>query len=249
MNRFSKIISISIFLCFLCCIFTAIAGAESPAAPPVEKNQSMQPGNMPPFTNGVPPDFTNDTAFQEQMLKDLTSKGVDTTDLKAAFAGGDQEKIRSVMEGLRDRFPQPSVNGTPGKEGMPQGPENLGNETAFQDRMVKDLESKGVDTTGLKAAIASGDQEKIRTLMDGLRDSLPRPYMNGTPGKEGMPRGNEGPMERPAGKPEPGNNGPKDQPADKPAAGAEQTQSPLSPLTILAGLGSAGLAIVSYKRQ
>ena len=172
------------------------------------------------------------------MVKDLESRGVDTTDLKAAIASGDQAKIHSVMDGLKDKMPQPPVrNGT------------SANDTAFEERMVKDLESQGVDTTELKAAIASGDQEKIRSVMEGLKDKMPRPSMNGTPGNEGKPQGNDAPQQKPADKQAPAESNSGEKPSETTGPQPTQTQSPLSPLTIIAGIGAAGLAVVSLKRQ
>ena len=238
MKYFSKIISLCILFCLICCVVPALAGAESSAAQPVVKNQTSQPGAIPPGNNDVPPKFGNDTAFQERMVKDLESRGIDTTELKAAIATGDKAKINSVMEGLKDKMPQPPMmNGT------------SANNTAFEERMVKDLESQGVDTTELKAAIASGDQTKIRSVMDGLRDKMPRPSMNGTPGKEAAPQGNNAPQQKPGEKQTPAESKSVEKPAETSVPQPTQTKSPLSPLTIIAGIGAAGLAIVSLKRQ
>ncbi|MFH0967609.1 MAG: hypothetical protein V1862_07995 [Methanobacteriota archaeon] len=195
---------------------------------------------MPSGNAGTPPDIASDTTFQEQMVKDLESQGVDTTELKAAIASKDSEKVRSIMDGLRDKLPRPSMNGTAGQDG--HGPQDIANNSAFQEQMVKDLESKGIDTTELKAAIASKDPEKIRGVMDGLMDKLPRPAMNGTQGKDGKPQGNNGLQEK-------SGDTTSGQPQQTQQAQPTQTKSPLSPLTILAGIGAAGLAIVSLQRR
>ena len=130
-------------------------------------------------------------------------------------------------------------------------------DAAFQERMITDLESKGVDTTELKAAFAGGDPEKIRSVMDGLRDKLPRPDMNGTPGKDGIPPAHERPEGMPEGKPALDTDGAREHPADvaspsQPSSSGQpepaKTQSPLSFLTILAGIGAAGLAAACLKR-
>lgn len=166
------------------------------------------------------------------------------------------------VSGWADTALNPSdVNQTHDQVSVPPGPmDNAPDgapDAAFQERMIQDLESKGVDTTELKAAFAGGDPEKIRSVMDGLRDKLPRPDMNGTPGKDGVPPAHEQRQGRPEGKPAPGTDGAMERPADaaspsqSPSSGQpepSQTQSPLSPLTILAGIGAAGLAAVCLKR-
>lgn len=251
MKSFTKIISICFFFCIVCCFLSSIAGAAA-AAQPGEKNQSMDSGPMPPCPNGAAPDLGNDTASQEQMIKDLESKGLNTTDLKAAFASGDREQVHTVMEGIRDKLPQPPMNGTPGKYGRSAtgsgNPRYFGNDTAFQERMVKDLEAQGVDTTELKAAIANGNHEQIHAVMEGFRDNLPLPSINGTPDKDGLSQAHEGSKNKPSYKPASESKTSEEPPQARNAEPTE-TKSPLSPLTILAGISAAGLAIVSLKRQ
>jgi hypothetical protein len=239
-----KPVSVTLLLCIILllifCFVTAIIGAESVAVDPVAKNSNMQPAGMPPGPLGAPPDFANDTAFQERMVQSLESQGVDTTELKGAIASGNQDKIRAVMDSIRDKMPQPPMNGTPGSDGP--GSHDFANDSAFLERMVQDLESRGVDTTELKAAIASGNQEKIRAVMDSIRDRMPQPPMNGTPGREGIPPGSAESQGSPAGK---SSVQPEQTQEPQPAA----TRSPLSPLTVLAGLGAAGTALVSMKKR
>ena len=161
-----------------------------------------------------------------------------------------------------DTVVQPAdVNRTQDHAPVPPGPmagaPDGAPDAAFQDRIIQDLESKGVDTTELKAAFEGGDPEKIRSVLDGLKDKLPQPDLNGTPGKDGIPPAHGGPKGRPEGKSAPGTDGTVDRPADaaspsqSPSSGqpeSTKTQSPLSPLTILTGIGAAGLAAVCLKR-
>ena len=246
MKYFSKIISLCILLSMICCFVPVITGAESPGAQSVDKSKEIQPGTVPPDNNGNPPDFVTDLSFQERMVKDLESQGVDTAGLKAAIASGDKEKIRAVMDALKDKFPRQSMNGQPGDGG--HGPQDFANNTTFQEQIVNRLESKGVDTTELKAALASGDQGKIRTVMEGLRDKLPQPFMNGTSGNAGMPQGNDRPQEKLPGK-QASEPNPAGQPQQTQQAQPAQTQSPLSPLTVLAGIGIVGFAVISLRRE
>ncbi len=139
-------------------------------------------------------------------------------------------------------------NGTPGSGGQPP---DFANNSVFKEKFLSDLSAKGVDTTELRTAIENGDKEKIRQLMDSFRDKMPAGPQNGTPGAR--PDGNE-PGRDKGDSDMPGDNG-KAPSKDGSFASetsepvASPTKSPLSPLTILAGLGVAGLAICIHKRE
>ena len=139
-------------------------------------------------------------------------------------------------------------NGTPGSGGHPP---DFANNSELKEKLLSDLSAKGVDTTELRTAIENGDKEKIRQLMDSFRDKMPAAPQNGTPGAR--PDGNEQGRDKGASD-MPGDNG-KTPSKDAILASetsepvASPTKSPLSPLTILAGLGVAGLAICIHKRE
>jgi hypothetical protein len=181
-------------------------------------------------------DIINNTELRERMLNDLELKGVNTSEIKAAIANGDRDKVRSLMESYRDSFPKPDKNGTPGNMGTPP---DFVNNTEFQNKMISDLETAGVNTSEIKAAIASGDQAKVRSLMESHRGKMPGPR-NGTPGDGGMGPGmGPGPQGQP---------GLQSQPQEQATPMPTPTQSPISPLTILAGIGAAGCVTFLNKR-
>lgn len=143
-----------------------------------------------------------------------------------------------------------SPNGTPGQQ---DGHPDFSNNTEFRDRMLKDFESKGVDVSALKAAIESGDRDKIRVEMDTIRDKLPAGTFNQTPGRDGpMDRDmmNNTPRDKPMGE-GPGKSKPDTgvQSSQQSKPTATPTKSPLSPLTILTALGIAGMAVVTLQRR
>lgn len=144
-----------------------------------------------------------------------------------------------------------SQNGTSGEMGHPP---DFTNNSQFRENLLSDLESKGIDTTELRAAMESGDQEKIRQLMDSFRDKLPDRPQNGTSGS-----GFDGKEQR-------GNLSTQGSHTDK-VSGVSgtaptsiqsvkqsqpvptPTKSPLSPIAIILGIGIAGLAFASIKRN
>jgi hypothetical protein len=223
---------ILVFLCLVFCITAVVSAIVDPAMQPPGNNSSMHPGGMLLQNGENPMDIINNTELRDRMLNDLELKGVNTSEIKAAIANGDRAKVRSLMESYRDSFPKPDKNGTPGNGGTPP---DFVNNTEFQNKMISDLDSAGVNTSEIKAAIASGDQEKVRSLMESYRDKMPGPR-NGTPGDGRMGPG-------PQGQP-----GSQSQQQEQSTPMPTPTQSPISPLTILAGIGAAGCATLLLKR-
>jgi|GEM_PF-4776179 len=237
-----KILGMLVFLCLVFCITSVVSAIQDPAIQLPGNDSSMQPGGMPPSNGGNPMDILNNTDLRDRMLNNLESRGVNTSEIKAAIANGDQEKVRSLMESYRNSFPRPDNNTVPRNGGAPP---DFANNSEFQNKMISDLESAGIDTSEIKAAIASGDKERVRNLMTSYRDKLPGP-MNGTPGESGMGPGmGPGPQGQPGDIKQPG---PGSQSQEQSSPVPTPTQSPVSPLTILVGIGAAGCATLLLKR-
>lgn len=181
--------------------------------------------------------------------------GVANADQNSDNSQNSQDQISNVSEragpGIVQDQKNPkemrSHNGTPEEMGHPP---DFVNNSEFREKILSDLESKGVDTAELRAAMQSGDQEKILKLMDSFRDKLPGGPQNGTPGPKfdgKEPMGNQtkynGPADKSGTAPSPVQSAQKSQPVPTP------TKSPLSPLIVLTGIGAVGLAVAAIKRN
>lgn len=81
-------------------------------------SREMKSLNGTPDDRRTPPDGVNNSEFRERFIADLQERGIDTTDLQAAFESGDAGKIQAVMNGLREKYPM-----RPGNETMGGGPD------------------------------------------------------------------------------------------------------------------------------
>ena len=90
------------------------------------------------------------------MLDKLTSDGYDVSAIQAAVAAGDLEKARTLMQEFIAANP----------DAMPARGDGSGQPTGEMITKVLDkLASDGYDVSAIQAAVAVGDLEKARTLM------------------------------------------------------------------------------------
>ena len=257
MDQNLKYFGLFFSLCLLIILTPGVSAGNETVMQVLENHSTVQPCSLPPQNNSTPPDFVNNSEFRDKIISDLESNGVNTSELKAAIASGDQEKSRDLMESLRDKFrhgPQERLQGNdtlgPGKERPP-----MGTGPGPQERM------QGNDTLGPGKerplmGTGPGPQERLQGN-DTMGPGKERPPIdmglgpqermqgNGTmgPGKERPPMDmGPGPQEQPPGM-KPGSEKPVEQ-TPQPT----ETKSPLSPFSVLAGITAAGCAVLLSKR-
>lgn len=104
-------------------------------------SREMKSLNGTPDDRRNPPDFSNNSEFRARFIADLQERGIDTTDLQAAFDSGDSGKIQNVMIGLHDKYPM-----QPGNETMGGGPDGR-NGRGEKDRIESGRENTTAEST------------------------------------------------------------------------------------------------------
>jgi len=134
--------------------------------------------------------------------------------------------------------------------GKPGDNPDFGNNSNFRERMLTDLDNKGIDTSALKAAIESGDRDKIKAEMNTLKDKIPEGLFNHEFGWD-MPGEREQlnktfPDRKEKGGPDnsmPNHGGTAPLKKTSPDA-TPTTKSPLSLLTMISAVGLAYAAVL-----
>ena len=220
-------------LCLLIVLTPGVSAGNETVMQASENHSTVQPCNLPPQNNGTPPDFVNNSEFRDKMISDLESNGVNTSELKAAIASGDQEKSRNLMESLRDKLPHGPQERMQGNGSMGPGKERppMGTGPGPQERMQGNG-SMGPGKERPPMGTGPGPQERMQG--------------NGSmgPGKERPPMGTgPGPQDQPPGM-KPGSEQPVEQ-TPQPT----ETKSPLSPFSVLAGITAAGCTVLLSRRR
>lgn len=108
------------------------------------------------------------------------------------------------------------------------------NDTTLRDEVLANLESNGVNTSVLRAAISVGATGKVQNILEFYKDKLkanPNYVKPEETGNESTDKSNVD----------------ETVPAESVPLPTE-TKSPVSPFTILAGIGAAGCVIIFLKR-
>ncbi|MDP3563165.1 MAG: hypothetical protein Q8R70_01605, partial [Methanoregula sp.] len=93
--------------------------------------------------------------------------------IRAAVASGDQATVHTLMQQFMETHKDlmPARNATE-RNGPGFGP-------GMMENRLAQLEAKGYDVSAIRAAVASGDQATVHTLMqqfmEAHKDELPRP--------------------------------------------------------------------------
>ncbi len=119
--------------------------------------------------------FGNKTAHggPVKMLDRLEEQGIDVSAIRAAVESGNMDVVHTLMQQFMEAHKDllPARNATE-RDGPGFGPGMMGNH-------LDQLEAKGYDVSAIRAAVASGDRETVRTLMQQFmethKDELPRP--------------------------------------------------------------------------
>ena len=136
--------------CIMISVLTASVYAEdaAPQAPP----QGAGPGDM------------------SGLLKNLTERGFDVTDIQAAEEKGDKDSAKALLNKFIETHP----------EAKPQMPPM---DADRLKKIVANLASKGNDVAAIQAALDSGDSTTAQKLLDNFfnehPDSRPTPPADG----------------------------------------------------------------------
>ena len=132
---------------------SAMDPTQSPGQCPFEKGH-MHPGF----------ELTNAT-FQQQMISRFEEQGIDTSGLKAAFASGNENDVKTWLDAHRPARPENAE--------LPAHQKFDLTNTTLQQQMINRFEQRGIDTSGLKAAFSSGNETDVETWLDAHRPTHP----------------------------------------------------------------------------
>jgi hypothetical protein len=112
------------------------------------------------------------SGMMENRLVQLEAKGYDVSAIRAAVESGDQAAVHMLMQ----QFVESHKDLLPARNATERNGPGLGS-GMIENRLVQ-LEAKGYDVSAIRAAVESGDQAAVHTLMqqfmEAHKDEMPR---------------------------------------------------------------------------
>ncbi|PKL57849.1 MAG: hypothetical protein CVV34_05385 [Methanomicrobiales archaeon HGW-Methanomicrobiales-5] len=108
-----------------------------------------------------------------KMLDRFEEQGYNVSAIRAAAESGDNATVHTLMQ----QFMEAHKDLNPARNATEKNAPGLG--TGMMDNRLTQLEAKGYDVSSIRAAIESGDNATVHTLMqqfmEAHKDELPRP--------------------------------------------------------------------------